>query len=353
MKYHSKIYHKFIFTHQFFRFLLLDRILNKKDNLILVTGKRGAGKTTVALKQIMGFSDIISNEQYYNKQKNIHLKEEEKIKYVLKDFTKFDMERHMCFGKKELENLWKEERKAFILADEIIVSASRRKSMTKGNKLIHEIATINRKNYNTIFLLLPSIEDLDLAILQYITHWVHVSQQGLAAVLLPNPPTLFGRGSWDIDQMKKIYEKFIEKNPTAQAVPYWLFNNFRGYIKFSAMTAGVERQYDEISHRKKNQNSNGVDEEETVKVRKDAMPEEKQSKIKNIVQNLIDGKITDSEEYYRASIGLELSKEKFNKEINKVLFSNGDGRTFTKIIKDNRNYSIAKEEEKIDLGEKI
>ena len=209
MKHSSKIYHKFIFTHQFFRFLLLDRILNKKDNLILVTGKRESGKSTIALKQIMGFSDIESNEKYYNKQKNINLKELDKIEYKLEDFTKFDMEKHMCFGKAELQALWKEERKAFVLADEIIVSASRRQSMTKGNKLIHEIATINRKNFNTIFLLLPSIEDLDLAILQYITHWVHVSQQGLAAVLLPNPPTLFGRGSWEIEQMKKTYEKFF------------------------------------------------------------------------------------------------------------------------------------------------
>ncbi len=313
--------------------------------MILVTGKRGSGKTTVALKQIMGFSDIETNENYYNEQKNIHVEDKEKVKYKLEGFTKFDMERHMCFGKTELQNLWKEEKRAFILADEIIVSASRRQSMTKGNKLIHEIATINRKNFNTFFLLLPSIEDLDLAILQYITHWIHVSQQGLAAVLLPNPPTLFGRGSWDIPQMKKIYEKFLEKNPTAPTVPFWLFNNFRGYILFSAMTAGVERQYDEISHRKKNQNSN--EEEEANKPRKGSLSEDKKEKIKKIADKLLNGDIAEKKDLYCNVAELEINRLRFNKEINAELLSRGDGRSTLEIMKENKKefYAMGKMDE--------
>lgn len=343
MKYLARIYRKFKHSHVFFRYLLIDRILNKKDNIVLITGKRGTGKTTLAIKLILGFEDMDSNEEYYNVEKNINLSEDEKITHKLGQFTKFDMENHMCFSKKELQQLWKECKKAFILADEAIVSSNRRNSMTKANKMLMEIATINRKNFNTLFFCMPSIEDFDLAILQYISHWIHIDDRGLAAVLLPNPPSLFGRKSWDIDKMKKIYEKFVESNPTAPSVPYWLFNNFRGYLRFGALSKKVEEKYEAIVHMKKNQDSDDQEAEEN-KPKKGQIPKDKKIKIKNIVEKLINGELSNSEEYYSNAAGLELTKEKFNKEINKELFSIGDGRNFSKVIKDNKQKIKAKTE---------
>lgn len=333
MKYSSKIYSRFVFTHKFFRFLLIDRILDNKDNIVLITGKRGSGKTTLSIKQIMGFSDIQGNEEYYNHEKNIS--KDEKEEYKLENFTPFNMETHMCFSKKELQDLWKNEKMAFILADEAVVNANRRNSMTKANKILMEIVTINRKNYNTIFFCMPSIEDFDLAILQYITHWIHIDERGIAAVLLPNPPSLFGRKSWDIDHMKKIYEKFLENNPTAPSVPYWLFSNFRGYMKFGAMSKNVEDKYLEIATNKKNRD-NELEEALENKPKRGQLNDEKSHKIKEIVTKLINGDIIDSEEYYKTSVGMDLTKDRFNKEINKRLFEIGEARTFLKILRENK-----------------
>ena len=99
MKYSSKIYRRFRHGHKFFRYLLLDRILNKKDNFVLITGKRGSGKTTLGIKLIMGFTDIKSNEEYYNEEKNVLLGDSEKVEYSFNDFTPFNMEKHICFSK--------------------------------------------------------------------------------------------------------------------------------------------------------------------------------------------------------------------------------------------------------------
>lgn len=335
MKYSSQIYQKFRVDHNFFRFLLIDRILNRQDNIVLVTGKRASGKTTMALKQILGFSNMEANEEYYNKEKNIKCEDNERIKYdISKSFTEFDMEKHMCFSKKELQELWKNERNAFILADEAIVNANKRNSMSKANKILTEIVTINRKNFNTVFFCLPSIEDFDMSILQYITHWIHIDSRGLAAFLLPNPPSLFGRKSWDVDKMKKIYEKFLESNPSISSVPYWLFDNFRGYMQFKPLGTKIEQRYEEIAHRKKNADTDAENEE--IKVRKNGLTQESQTKISEVAKQLLKGELESKEDYYQKATGLGITKERFNKEIGKQLINLGEGRTPIKVISDNK-----------------
>lgn len=335
----AKQFKRYLHTHKFFRFLLIDRIKNKKDNIVLVTGKRGSGKTTLALKIILGFSNIDENREYYNKEKNENAKE--KKEYDLQEFTPFDMEKHMCFSKKELQTLWKEERNSFILADEAVVNASRRNSMTRANKILMEIATINRKNFNTVFFCIPGIEDFDIAMLQYVSHWLHIDDRGLGVVLLPNPPSLFGRTSWDIPAMKKIHEKFLEKNPTAPGVPYWLFDNFRGYINFHGMPKKVEELYNKIAHEKKNKDSDELEFAEN-KISKWKLDNDKQLKINEIVKQMVDGEIVTSQDYYAKAGGLEISKDKFNKEINKELFKLGIG-TFSQVLKNNKNNLVQEE----------
>lgn len=329
----AKLYYKFVHTHEFYRFLLLDRIENKKDNIVLVTGKRGSGKSSFSIKIANGFKDWEKLESYYNKQNNIG--NEEIINYKLKNYMDFDIDRDIVFDKNSLQKLCEDSRKGFIVSDEAIVSTGRRNSMTKTNKLLHQILTINRKNFNTIFFCLPSVEDFDLSILQYVSMWIHIDDRGLGVVLLPSIPSIFGRKSWDIDSMKKTYDKFLEENPTIVKVPYWLFDNFRGYIKFGAMNKELEEKYLSLAHEKKNIDSSGEKEEKEKNMKQ--VDDTKKKIIKNIVDNIINGKLYDVAEYYKNCAMLDFKKDRLNRMVNDELLSRGDGRSYSKIIRENLN----------------
>ena len=342
MKFASKIYRQFVFTHEFFRFLMVDRVRIKKDNIILITGRRGQGKTTVALKLILGFNDLDKIQEYYNKEINAGKEEKDKVKHKLDKFTSFNMHEDMAFEKKALQDLCRETRMGFILADEAVTAVARRNAMTRSNKLLHEILTINRKNFNTIFFCLPSVEDFDVSILQYITCWIHVDGRGLACVMMPLAQSLFGRKSWDVDKMKKIYDKFIEDNPRTTNVPYWLFDNFRGYIKFSKLSKAIEEKYIKIAHEKKNRDSENNGEEKTIK--KPRLDDVKTTLLKELATQIIEGKIKNPEEYYKYCGELEFKKDRLNREMNELLAQLGDGRTAIKAIRDNHAKAESKEE---------
>lgn len=336
MKYKSKIYRKFVFSHKFFRFLLLDRVMIEKDNIILVTGFRGQGKTTFALKMILGFTDAKMMEEEYNKElQKTSSKDDEEIPYKqLRTFQAFSIEKDMAFQRKELQDLCRNLMRGFILADEAVVNAGRRNSMTKANKILHQIITINRKNYNSVFFCLPSVEDFDVSILQYVSCWVHIDDRGLGAILLPNATSIFGRKSWDVDKMKKTYDKFLDENPRTTQVPYWLFDNFRGYIKFKKLPKGIEEKYLKIAHEKKNAE---MEDEDKKAEPKRKFTEEQETLLNNLTQKLIKGEIDDPSDFYKHCGDLDFSKNRINRVIGELLAKSGDGRTPTQIIRDTKN----------------
>ncbi len=231
--------------------------------------------------------------------------------------------------------------RGFILADEAVTNAARRNSMSKPNKILHEVLTINRKNHNTVFFCLPSVEDFDLSILQYITCWIHIDDRGLACVLLPNSKSIFGRKNWDIDKMKKVYDKYLEDNPRATNVPYWLFDNFRGYIKFGKLSKAIEEKYLRIAHEKKNKDN---EEGESGKKKSPRLDENTTKLLKEIASKIMKGELKNSEDYYKYCGELEFKKERLNKEVNELLVAEGDGRTATKAIRDNHSKAQSKEE---------
>ena len=215
--------------------------------------------------------------------------------------------------------------------------------MTKANRLLHEVLTINRKNSNTVFFCLPSIEDFDLSILQYVTHWIHIDDRGLGCILMPESKSIFGKKTWDVDRMKKTYDKFLEDNPTVISVPYWLFDNFRGYIRFKKLTKLVEERYLKIAHEKKNVES---DTEETKK-KELRIPKEKMDILYKLADRLIKGDLSDSAEYYSHCGEMGFKKDKLNREVNEILAKKGDGRTASRVLKENKEKEEASYEKMI------
>ena len=298
--------------------------------MVIITGRRGFGKSTLALKICLGFEDLEIAKKNYNdgNEKDVDLEK----------YTSFNMERDLVFTSQELRDLCMSHYKGFFIADEVITAAARRNSMTKGNKAFHSIITVNRKNNNTIFLLLPSIEDLDISLLQYCSLWLHVESRGLAYVMLPNAPSIFGKKTWDIDAMRKIHEKIMEDNPGILSPPAWTFSNFRGYLKFGPLTEKIEQRYLGIANFKKN----AEHQEEKIE-KKDKLGDEKRSILNTITEKLISGEIYETSDYYKYCGDLGFAKDRLNRQINNSLALAGDGRSFSQIIKENREKNKAKQ----------
>lgn len=336
MRYPQKIYGKVKISYKEMRNLFLDRIQIKKDNLVIVSGRRGVGKTTLAIKLAMGFSNQDKLQKDYADSGRDG---------KLVDYDPFDMERDLVFTKKEMGDLVMNKKRGIILNDESIVGVSRRNSMTRDNKNYMRTITINRKNLNTIFLLLPSVEDIDVSILQYATMWLHVDSRGLAVLMLPSKQSVFGRAAWDIVAMKKMNDTLLAKNTTVKQTPYWIYPNFYGYVPFGPLTSGVEKKYLEIADRKKNLEVLR-EEAEKNKPKKNRIPDEKKEKLNGIAKKLISGEMASSEEFYSQCKDLEYSKIQLSRNVNESLASLGDGRTASAIIKYNREKQRETEKKK-------
>jgi hypothetical protein len=306
----------------------VDRIENDKDNIVLITGSRGIGKSTFMIKVASGFEDMEKLENNCN-----DILSEDQKDFKLEGYTTFDMDRDIIYTIAGLQDLCMNHRKGVVCGDEAVVNMSRRNSMTKGNKQLHQIMTISRKNNNTVFLLLPSIEDVDQNILQYCSCWVHIDSRGLAVVFLPNKTSIFGKKRWDVDSAKKIHDKLLDENPRLVSVPYWIYSNFRGYVKFGKLSNAIEERYLRLAEEKKNIE---VEKGQEEKVNKRALTDDQTKLIDKVMKGLKDIEISDSTAYYEYCVKLGFTKSRFNRVIGAALLAGGDARSPSMVIKDNK-----------------
>ena len=258
--YPAKKYKWVVIPVSMFREMLIRRKANERDNVILVTGSRGDGKSTFAGK-------------------------------VLFPFDNFDAYQSIVYTK---EGFFKQLKKVnnYVWADEGVVNASKGNVMTRANKLLFEGLTINRDNFNIVFFLLPFVEDFDSKILQYCSAWVHIDSRGLAVLMLPSNKGLFGKRNWDIDSMKKLFDEFQKENKKASHMPYWCFPNFRGYIRFGKLSKEQEAIVKEIKYLRKNENADKELQSEVVMQVKEMDNYQKYS-AKNLAEAILKGEIRD------------------------------------------------------------
>lgn len=212
--------------------MLLERRANEKDNIVLVTGARGEGKSTFVGKILFQFEDFVPYES-------------------------------MVYSKDKMFELVKK-KNGYIWGDEAVVNAAKGNVMSRANKMLHEIFTINRDNFNIVFFCMPFVEDFDSKILQYVSMWVHIDSRGLGVVLLPSNKGIFGKRNWDLDAMKKIFDEFVKENNNSLHVPYWIFPNFRGYIRFNKLSPEQDKIIKEIKSLRKNENMEKQTQENVV-----------------------------------------------------------------------------------------
>jgi len=286
---------------QDFKDMLLKRRQNQFDNVILVTGARGMGKST-----FIG-----------------------KICFLFEEFNPFEQ---IVYNKEGLFKLVKM-KNGLIWADEAVVNAARGNVMTRANKLLFEATTINRDNFNVMFFAMPAVEDFDSKILQYVSCWIHITSRGLGVMLLPANRGLFGRANWDLIQMKKIFDEFQKENIHSLHVPYWIFDNFRGYIRFGKLHKKQQDIIDEIKTMRKNENLDKTNQEQIVMSVKEVDNFAKYS-AKKISELILKGEIRSPEQFDATCKEMKLDPLEMYKKCDSVFKHNGRDKTVKQTIKE-------------------
>lgn len=290
--------------------MLIARRQNEKDNVILITGSRGDGKSTLAGKILFQFEDF---DPY------------ESIVYTKEAFFKQ--------LKKKNNYVW---------ADEGVVNAAKGNVMSKANKLLFEGLTINRDNFNIVFFLLPFVEDFDSKILQYCSMWIHIDSRGLGVIMLPSNKGLFGKRNWDIDSMKKLFDEFQKENKKASHMPYWVYPNFRGYVKFGKLNQKQDSIVKEIKFLRKNENLDKQSQEEVVVEVKELTNYKKYSSIK-LAEMVMKGELRDIETFKLHCTDLKLEFDETIKKVDSILKRNGLNKTTKALLKQyNKEDSLIK-----------
>lgn len=284
-----------------FKEMLEERQKNDLDNQILITGARRSGKSTLANKILFQFEN-------YNPFEDIVYSKEALFKQV----------------KKKNGN---------ILCDESVVQVAKGNVMTRASKLLFEVTTINGENHNKVFFLMPYVEDFDSKILQYCTAWIHIDKRGLGVLLLPENKGIFGKRNWDIIQMKKIFEEFQKSNQNATHMPYWVYSNFRGYIKFGKLPKNQQEIVDQIKNVKKYENMDKTTQEQTIIQVKEVDQYAKYS-AKQLAEFLIKGQIRSWEQFEVNCKDLKLSPEEMMVKCDSILKHNNVGKSTKGILRE-------------------
>jgi hypothetical protein len=287
-----------------FKEMLEERRKNEKDNVILVTGSRGDGKTTLTGK-------------------------------ILFQFPNFDPFKCVVYTKEEFFKQLKK-KNDFVWADEGVVVSAKGNVMTRANKLLFEALTINRDNFNIVFFLMPFVEDFDSKILQYCSAWIHIDSRGLGVLMLPSNKGLFGKRNWDIDSMKKLFDEFQKENKKARHMPYWCYPNFRGYIQFGKLPQQQQAIINEIKSLRKNENLDKQTQDEVVIEVKELTNYQKYSSIK-LAEMVMKGEIRDLEVFKMQCEDLKLEFEPTLKKVDSVLRRNNIQKTTKGLFKEYSN----------------
>jgi hypothetical protein len=260
---------------------------------VLIQGETGSGKShftgTMCFKHAMKEPNFITNDgtNMFIPKENFIIDPEE---FAYKMITK------------EGQVLW---------GDEFRRGSNRRSWYSPINKAIVDRKNTNRKLFNIYFLCLPFEKEFDPALGGHLTLWIWI-RRGVGEVYCKRSGVKGGTGL-NIQSILEREEKYLKENPRKTMVNPTIHPEYVGRIAFNKLTAGLDRQYQELVKEKKA--TGDLSDEEKAKygivVEKDA----KQIIIESIAK-IKSGKIRDKKGLWTELDKVELDDDKKIKLLN-------------------------------------
>lgn len=299
-------------------------LLNRFDFFMVVSGSRGNGKSTFAIRLAQGVSreftylynfDPERINYYYHSMnlKELYTKKRfmEKIKMLKENKSyKFALRKQLYYTKAMTQRFLQEWNKTGILDEMINITFSRDFYEEKQKQIIKQI-NLNRDHENLIIACVPKFYTLDNQIRNLTKMHIFVPTRGVAIINTPNK-TMILKDKWDTLVNEKIERKWIEKkskNPN-----YSLVTTFRGYVRFKSLTTRQEQTY----HKVKTEKRNTIAKEEMFIVDK-----KKNEGYEKVFQDFLHQRIKNPEVLEGIAKGMGLKYESLKRKLRKSLRSSG------------------------------
>ena len=195
----------------------LDRLGNKKDAIICITGARGEGKSTFAYKK------AIRLKLTFNPKKD--------ILYSIDDVL-----------------IWYSKNKNRICIFDEAIAIHNREFFAKIQKKLIKILNMYRDSCNVLILCIPNFNNLDTQVRQLVRIRFHIISRGMGVMLLPKLG-IHNKDIWETEKNSRIENYYNSKK---KKVPYSSITTFAGFIAFDGLTVKQDEIYSKVKEEKRN-----------------------------------------------------------------------------------------------------
>ena len=282
---------------------------NEFDNIVMIEGNRGVGKSTLAYK----------------------LSKKLKIK------SPFKPRRDIVYSREDVIRALANSRHGIIFADEMINVTYKRDFFEADQKKLIKALNMYRDSCNTFICCVPRFSSLDTDMQELCKLRFVVVSRGIAIIHMPLTTT-FTKDKWDIYRNMKIESKWGKRGIAHPK--YAQLTTAVGWLKFGDLPTKQKRIYKKLKSIKRNKIFQGYEEEDFGLEGAD-----KDKRVMDrIFQKVVEKKL-DKQEFYNLCFFMNKKENTMRGKITEMLRNKGYDGTFRDYVtKDN---SIKKG---IDIG---
>lgn len=270
-------------------------LLNKFDCFIVIEGKRGLGKSTLAYHLSRRVSRRMKTLREHKEYKSWY-------RFLPKRDILYSREKVIDFF-----NKWH----MIGIGDEMINVTFNRDFYAEDQKTLIKIINMNRDHQNLFIACVPQFQTLDTQIKNLTKIRLTVVRRGFALIHTPNK-TIYGRDIWDTITNEKIEREWLKKG--TRNPHYARLTTCRGFLNFPDLPEKSRLIYEGIKKDERNL---------LMQEREDEKKKKKEDPFEKVYGMLIDGKIKDKSVLDGMAIAQDLEPEAIKRKLVRQLKKEG------------------------------